>query len=32
MRWDPDVYNRYADERGRPFVELLTRVRVESAA
>lgn len=31
MRWDPAVYNRYADERGRPFVELLTRVRVESA-
>ena len=31
MRWDPDVYNRYADERGRPFVELLTRVRVDSA-
>ena len=18
MRWDPNVYNRYADERGRP--------------
>ena len=32
MRWDPDVYNRYADERGRPFVELLTRVRVDSAS
>jgi trans-aconitate 2-methyltransferase len=32
VRWDPDVYNRYADERGRPFVELLTRVRVDSAA
>jgi trans-aconitate 2-methyltransferase len=31
VRWDPDVYNRYADERGRPFVELLTRVRVGSA-
>ncbi len=31
MRWDPAVYNRYADERGRPFVELLARVRVESA-
>jgi len=30
VRWDPDVYNRYADERGRPFVELLTRIRVES--
>ncbi|MDQ1745866.1 MAG: trans-aconitate 2-methyltransferase [Frankiaceae bacterium] len=32
MRWDPDVYNRYADERGRPFLELLSRVRVEAAA
>ena len=31
MRWDPDVYNRYADERGRPFVELLARIRVDSA-
>jgi len=31
VRWDPDVYNRYADERGRPFVELLTRIRVDSA-
>lgn len=32
MRWDPDVYNRYADERGRPFVELLTRIRVDAAS
>jgi trans-aconitate 2-methyltransferase len=24
--WDPDRYLTYADERGRPFVELLTRV------
>jgi trans-aconitate 2-methyltransferase len=31
VRWDPDVYNRYADERGRPFAELLSRVRVETA-
>jgi trans-aconitate 2-methyltransferase len=31
VRWDPEVYNQYADERGRPFVELLTRVRVEQA-
>jgi trans-aconitate 2-methyltransferase len=31
VRWDPVTYTRYADERGRPFVELLTRVRVESA-
>jgi trans-aconitate 2-methyltransferase len=28
-RWDPDVYLRYADERGRPFTELLARVDVE---
>jgi trans-aconitate 2-methyltransferase len=32
VRWDPDVYNRYADERGRPFLELLSRVRVDAAA
>jgi trans-aconitate 2-methyltransferase len=25
-RWDPDRYLTYADERGRPFVELLPRV------
>jgi trans-aconitate 2-methyltransferase len=31
VRWEPAVYARYADERGRPFVELLTRVRFESA-
>ena len=24
--WDPDHYLTYADERGRPFVELLARV------
>ena len=24
--WDPDRYLTYADERGRPFVELLARV------
>ena len=24
--WDPDLYLRYADERGRPFVDLLQRV------
>ena len=29
-RWDPDVYLRHADERARPFVELLARVRAES--
>ena len=25
-RWDPDRYLTYADERGRPFVELLARI------
>jgi trans-aconitate 2-methyltransferase len=29
MRWDPAQYVRYADERGRPFAELIARVRVE---
>ena len=24
--WDPDRYLTYADERGRPFVELLARI------
>jgi trans-aconitate 2-methyltransferase len=28
--WDPDRYLTYADERGRPFVELLTRVGAPS--
>jgi trans-aconitate 2-methyltransferase len=31
-RWDPERYLRYADERGRPFVELLARVGAESPA
>jgi trans-aconitate 2-methyltransferase len=26
MRWDPEQYLRFADERGRPFHELLARV------
>ncbi|WP_307816459.1 methyltransferase domain-containing protein [Nocardioides limicola] len=26
MAWDPERYLRYADERGRPFVELLARI------
>lgn len=26
MRWDPTQYTRYADERGRPFVDLVARV------
>jgi Trans-aconitate methyltransferase len=29
MRWDAQVYGRYADERGRPFVDLLGRVGAE---
>ena len=24
--WDPDRYLTYADERGRPFVDLLARI------
>src|SRR4051812_34063727 len=28
--WDPDRYLAYADERGRPFVELVARVGVEA--
>jgi trans-aconitate 2-methyltransferase len=28
VRWDPEQYNRYADERGRPFVDLLARIGV----
>ena len=28
-RWDPERYLTYADERGRPFVELLARVGAE---
>jgi len=31
-RWDPERYLTYADERGRPFVELLARVRAEQPA
>jgi trans-aconitate 2-methyltransferase len=26
MRWDPAQYSRYADERGRPFIDLLARI------
>jgi trans-aconitate 2-methyltransferase len=26
VRWDPRQYGRYADERGRPFVDLVARV------
>lgn len=28
-RWDPGQYERFADERGRPFFELVGRVRAE---
>jgi trans-aconitate 2-methyltransferase len=30
--WDPDRYLTYADERGRPFIELLQRVGAEAPA
>jgi trans-aconitate 2-methyltransferase len=29
-RWDPAQYDRYAAERGRPFVDLIARIDVES--
>lgn len=28
--WDPTIYLEYADQRGRPFVDLLARVRAEA--
>jgi trans-aconitate 2-methyltransferase len=31
-RWDPERYLTYADERGRPFVELLARVAADRPA
>jgi trans-aconitate 2-methyltransferase len=30
VRWDPDQYLRYADLRGRPFVELTGRIAADS--
>ena len=30
--WDPDRYLTYADERGRPFVELVTRIGAQAPA
>ena len=30
MKWDPQQYNRYSDERSRPFGDLLARVAPES--
>ena len=32
VRWDPRQYLRYADERGRPFADLLARVAADSPA
>jgi len=32
MRWDPRQYAAYADERGRPFFELVARVDVDEPA
>ena len=29
--WDPTQYLRYADERGRPFVDLVARIAVEAS-
>ena len=31
-QWDPDRYLVYADERGRPFVDLLARVGAQAPA
>ncbi len=31
-RWDPERYLTYADERGRPFVDLLARVGAATPA
>ncbi|MGN6782299.1 MAG: methyltransferase domain-containing protein [Marmoricola sp.] len=31
-QWDPELYLAYADERGRPFVELLARVAAHQPA
>ena len=30
--WDPERYLAYADERGRPFVDLLARVGADAPA
>ncbi|MGI8678349.1 MAG: trans-aconitate 2-methyltransferase [Jatrophihabitans sp.] len=30
MRWDPQQYGRYADERARPFLDLLARVGADA--
>lgn len=31
-RWDPAQYLRYADERGRPFVDLVARIPVQASS
>lgn len=30
MQWDPDQYGRYADERGRPFADLVARIGADT--
>jgi trans-aconitate 2-methyltransferase len=30
--WDPEIYNRYADERSRPFFDLVARIAAERPA
>src|SRR6476619_7216743 len=30
MLWDPQQYGRYADERGRPFLDLIDRIGVRA--
>lgn len=30
MRWDPERYGEFADERARPFLDLLSRVRADA--
>lgn len=32
MRWDPEQYGRFADQRSRPFFDLTGQIRVESPA
>ena len=32
MQWDPEQYLQFADERGRPFDDLLARVPAERPA
>lgn len=32
MQWDPDQYTRYADQRGRPFFDLVAQIKAEAPA